>query len=626
MQRIKPKIETHIMKKMTADKRNVRQEVKWFLFPIIKKTGQVVYYNKDDVEAIVNNIKSQLHKRGVSGIMRVNLYTDQGLKCNPTNYFDIDNKNFILKEVEYMEMVDIEYLHDHIMYFHIYTMKNKPAAGGADKYNNCGFYTLVDCGVKKWKHPSELKHFLGIPFNAMIEIKHWDKIEKSANVGIFIHCDYQRTPKIDAKRNIHIKLLDEHYSPYINLNNKNIIFKYNKEAEIRVYSKIKGVMTYYDGETTTTSENKERNNKYIDIKYDNIKKRVDDKWVKIDTLEEAHKEAVKQAEQCKKYSSINIYKSGWVNRTFLYYFFWELEKVGIKLEDIEPYEVPFLEGATCGAYMFVEKGQYKKVYDYDRKCHYSSVLTDNKLFLPIGKGILGHKTTENIEKSTNNRFSYGIYKCQIEYKEEYKNKFRYNNIKGYYTHVSLATAYDLGLKITMADEIYNFIGYPLSEKLLVKAHIMFDNLTRWFYGLKKEHSDVYFFKSLLSTNWGVLSQYKKKFNKSKDGEVTLEEDDKIHSAEHNGKYAEYVTVSSLNPYKYATGRWKPFVLDYGRRYMFVNVLQKYDSIVKMNTDGFLSTKKISEFENNKGNIGDIVNVGEYKNIELINMTLSKHHA
>lgn len=578
------------------------------------------YYSVNSLEQIVNSIKNQLKYKQINGVMHVLIYTNNSLKCIPTHHFDIQsNIEFKLTDnFLYDEMVDFK--EDNITFFDVFYASDNNKGGADGKLNDCLWHCLMNCEITKWGQPSLLKHALHIPRDAPIYVSQLDYIEKACGVGIFVIGDIERQPKIVAKRNITLKLTAGHYSVYVDLAHmKNKIFDY-KYAHVRVYHKTTTGYEYFDGKTTTTFEHKDRQKNMIDVHIDEIRKKVDDKWVKMNTLQEAY-EQIQYEVKVVGDAGIDILKTGWVNRTFLKYFFRKLKKNGIDVQPIQPHEIRFIQGASSGAYVFCKKGKYEQLYDYDRKCHYASTLIDDKIFMPIGVGILGNKTTENMNKSTNGHYSSGIYHCTIEFKPEYEHKFKYNNIRGYYTHLDLFVAWKLGLKITMDDEVYNFLAYP--KQNLIKSHLIFKELTDWFYKLRTKAPNSYFLKMILSTNWGLLSSANKKYVCVPLNQTVVDIEDEftqIKDAEIVGNTKEFAMVDPSNYFKYSIARIKPFVLSASRKWMFTNVLiEHYDKIVRFHTDGFLTTDMIEEYDNNNGNIGDIVFKGQKERTEIINM-------
>jgi len=515
----------------------------------------------------------------------------------------------------------------HIVKFDIIltTDKEKQQRGGKDdKNNNCFYYACCPIIKEFFSEPSFLKAFLKIKQNAMVDVSNIDGIEEKMKVGIYICGDVDRVPKSEYKRNIHIKLFNGHYTSFYNPHSEFSMFEFKEPKTFRVWKQTaKNDFLYYDGKSMENYTTKQRNNDYIDVKFEEIQKMG---GLDIKTLADARKYLYEQIDLVSKYTDneIDMRKTGWTNRCFLLKF-WEnfyKHQQGIKFEPIEPYEVRFLEGCS-GQQQFVKAGKYPIVVSYDGISWYPALLLNKEFFIPFGQGKLMNKNTKDIAKSQNGRYSYGIYHCVVEYKDEMKFKFKYNPDKNYYTHYDLHSAFECGLKITMVDEEYNFLAYP--KEKLIKSHKIFEDTLGFFVDLKVKHPDCKIFKLLSSRTWGILSQYKKIYVKSdKDGIVETPVDteyiikDFHHDIKDNKN--EYTIVDKCSPYRYPTARIKPFILSYGRREMFTRVLNKYDSIVKLQTDGFLSSEPIPEFENNTShNIGEIIKKDEQHNIELKNM-------
>jgi hypothetical protein len=589
------------------------------VFEYHKQSGE--YYTTEYIEKVVNQLKAYVldHKQG-----KYRFYLGLGMEAGmymPSMVLPITSKIplFDLKPtcfeynqlVQYDDMNKIKY-----HYFEINVYKDNPKRGGCDIRNDCFYYAMKSCGIHKWAQPSLLKTFLGIPRNAEVEIEHIDKIEQSlheSHIGIRIRGDYTREPKcVNPKRVIEIDLIHEHYTAHVG-KIKGMIFKTKNNKPLQIYQKTEKRYKIYDGETETESNTKPHDNKIINVNISEIK-RAFKKENQEETMPNYYKWLTNQIDLLKRYTKIDMYKLGWLNRCFAYKIMPIIKTKGILFEPIEQYECDYIQDGSTGAYSYCIQGTYPKLYEYDFESFYCWLLLNAGFFLPFRQGFMKHLTTQEISRWK--AFQYGLYCCDIEYKEETKNIFRYNSMRGIYTHYDLNIALFLGLKITMREDIENNVLLYSKEKLF-KSHLVFDEWYKTMLELKKSHPDCSLIKLLTSTNWGYLTSFKKiytKWEKDDDSHYHCNTDIENARIYKDGK-DECVLINQSKPYEFKYARWKPFILSFGRKIMFDKVLSKYgNQIKKVECDGFMTTKKIEFAPEDK-----IILKHEYENVEIINM-------
>lgn len=607
MPAVRPTYEQRQVRFITQNKHEVIDKSLYILYPKIQNG----YYTKAQIEQEINKFRRRYCNRSDKYKIKFNLYTST-VGCIPSNTLPLTDRHLYVRDttMEYKDLFDFTDLE--IEYFDILMFKEKPRHGGADKHNDCLYYTLKDCGINKWMTPSLFKRFLGLKRDDMVDVKDLNKIEHATNIGIELVGDEARYPVGNFKRIVTIRITMGHFSPFIR-KTKGMVFKLKKDKQFRLYQNKDCKIIYYDGENMTETMTREINKKYFDVNLDEVRKPFIKNYPETEpSFENLYKYMRKCIDDVKTDTGfIDMYKTGWINRTFAYLMFPRIQALGYDFEDIEQYEYEYLEAATSGAYCWYKPNEYEKLYEYDYSGYYPSLLMNKYFTVPFKAGKVEKLTTEQISKWKT--FQSGLYFCEVEYKEECKYKFRYNG-KNCYTQYDLNNAKKLGLNITMNEEReHNFLHYRREDCFPI--HQIFDKYYTEMDKFKQEHPENFIYKSLMSTNWGYLCSYLKhyiKFNEKGNGETDVEN----YTIKKYDKNT-FEIINNLSPYRYAYARFKPFILSKGRDIIFNEVLNKYENdCVRVQTDGFLMKKYIPEFDNIK-KIGNIVLQGMMENVNLI---------
>jgi hypothetical protein len=97
-----------------------------------------------------------------------------------------------------------------------------------------------------------------------------------------------------------------------------------------------------------------------------------------------------------------------------------------------------------------------------------------------------------------------------------------------------------------------------------------------------------------------------------DIDYEVENNETLFNPNYRNKKVVLETLNTNRIYTSNLARLKPFVYSLQRSIIFDKVLSKYgDNIVRFNTDGFITTKSIKEFEKNSGYIGEFRFEGSY---------------
>jgi len=619
------KITKHKIEFFRANNKQSKIPVKAMLYRYHKSNKQM--YSMNDIEKIVNDVRSNFKKAKKTGYVQLNLKTDEGYFPSKHFEFGLNKVNLNSHMIEYAD----ELMEDgnrnpfsnksiktiRSFSFFIVDETSKKSGGCDGENNNCLWKCLMKSNIDKWTQPSFLKNYLHLKPKDMIHISKLECVENACNVGIYVNGDEERKPNKEFQRNIYLTLKDSHYK--INHTDgfkmRNLTKSF-KERKIVLFKKEKENYIVFDGEEKQCENLDNYNiNEYIKIKFSDAKKVSNCK-----TFQTVYEWIKDQFDSVKDVSGgkINMYKSGWIGDTVLHHITYELNKQHVEIEQITIKESEWIENATRGGYIFCSNGEYENVYSYDQKSSYPSFLQSQHFNIPIKKGEFKTIIQENFDKCKNGSYSFGIYRCVVE---EGNKKFKYNN-SNFYTHFDLSVAASLNLKVQMVDDDEpNFLAYSSKEKATISSSVMFGNYINWVYKLKCDYPSIGMLKLLLSSIWGVLSQ---KFTKTFYCDVKenirseIPENQTISTMSYANKQVKIITSVDEKLYRTNLARLKPFLLSKQRQYMFQEVISKYsDNIIEMRIDGFLSTRKLPFSED--GKIGDIIFKNKYSQVNIKNI-------
>lgn len=324
---------------------------------------------------------------------------------------------------------------------------------------------------------------------------------------------------------------------------------------------------------------------------------------KCKTLKEGFELLFKEFTECKEITKdhINPFRTGWTTFTLTNYIGERLNEADYKVEQVQDYEIPWIE-TSRGGFVFCKQGKYKKLHYHDEKGAYPSFLISNDFMIPNKAGTL--KTVKTVEELT----QYGIYHVSIEEGHKY---FPYNLKHGeLYTHIDIKMAQEENLKITIYEHENNALIYTS----LISAKKVFGPLMEKLLEWKKSNNN--YLKSLPSAVWGILCRRNTKWI---DDLSKIEDDDIIQNIKRIDDDEDIVIIEKANrKFTFDWVRLKPFLLASQRYRMHSVILSKYfDNIVYCRTDGVYSTKKLKRLDNDK--IGYVSYKGYWNDIEIFNV-------
>jgi hypothetical protein len=237
-------------------------------------------------------------------------------------------------------------------------------------------------------------------------------------------------------------------------------------------------------------------------------------------------------------------------------------------------------------------------FEYDINSMYPAMMVHGRFQFPIKKGtrkILGKDDFYKMAMpGKGNFFSYGIYHCRVSIgPKSHKNahKLFAVNQNNYYTHHDLNLAKDLNMYIQLIDDgKVNAIQWQKDD--LIMGRLAFRDYVDLLFPLKQQN--VAGAKKLLNTLWGSLSRSsKQKLTISKSQSFELHHGSKLLSIKPTADddyRIEFVKIDT--PFKNSFGRISAFLTAFARK-QFAKMIEPYaDSIVRIQTDGFISTSEL----------------------------------
>jgi hypothetical protein len=179
----------------------------------------------------------------------------------------------------------------------------------------------------------------------------------------------------------------------------------------------------------------------------------------------------------------------------------------------------------------------------------------------------------------------------------------------YYTHYTVnfclkhKKQFNINLEILDIDKEFNCLVY--NDKELIKTSELFNNWFSKLFEIKKELPKNKLIKHLLSSIWGVISQFKRTIIKTDEEYYNLDVsflndtketkykllDTYPYSDENFNIQYHYEVVEAEQPYKY-NFRLKPFLTSYSRKMLGEFILQEncINNVMRIHTDGIVFNK------------------------------------
>lgn len=557
-------------------------------------------YTREQISRLAQKLSDDLKKEGFKGEVNVVLpYPDKYKAGRFTDVGEpVDLFSYQVYEPEGEEEnvdLDPEY-YDHFLMFINKHGKNN---GKTDNnYNDCFYNCLKELipenELKKvFQTPASLKEYLQLKRDDGISTDDIPKIEeklKDYKINVFGEYTYSSTK--EAKYDIFLELKDEHYS----IDRKNMWQMHSTFTEEKyplIYYFInKETVRIFDGKKMYKITKEKFMEKKNDYRYPYLFIKKDNEL----SLQDSYAQFITEADLLKELTKgkINMYKTNSYRLTAMQLFH-DLTP-NIQPEDIKPDEAEWIERTTRGPMAWAKK--YKgKCYKYDIVSYYPNIMKNQKFSVPIKRGKFIKLTKEQFDKLT--FYQFGIYRCIIKNAD-----YRYikTDNDNYHTHIDLTLAKKMNYEIELIeDEQPNFLHWDANSR--VNGNKIFDNFINYLFPLKQQGHEVA--KKLINVLWGGLCQKNKIRLIHNEKQITTIRKDQTMTeiTPILNKENEFdVIVRDNETYCTNFARLAPFLLATGRK-MIVNVMApNMKNIVRVHTDGFISTKKL-EFSSNKSNKG-----------------------
>jgi hypothetical protein len=569
-------------------------------------------FTKKEVQGIVDKLSNKLSTKGVEGLMTVSLEFDRFWRNGRNS--EIGNDISLYNPTEYDNDVHVKDQTKGFDNFRIYLMptnkidkprirKNiKQPKGGADIFNrnDCLYYCLKNILHDKcpFTNPASLKRYLKLKLNDKVPLNKLPDLESKLKMGINVSGDFELISQYKSKKQLHLKLVNQHYSVNYDANRKTNIYVSYSEKEILLRDK--------------TNKTMHNGTEYIDITNDlSYKYMIIDRSNHDIPMEEEYNQLKEGGIKLKEATNgdINIFKTGSFKNTSLY-LFESLTRYIPTPDEITYEEKEWIEKCTTGALIFAEEYE-GPAYKYDVKSRYPSIMCSSYL-VPIKQGKFENWTTEMFNEYEE-WFPTGIYRCKI-FMSGNKNTdrlFRFNQ-NNYYSSNALKHAKFLKLEIELViDGDFNALLYP--KELCMCSSEIFKDFVDYLYPLKEK--SIPYAKVLLNRLWGALVE-------SNDRRIIIDKT--------NPKLIEYekrdISIVNIKPsrnknqvivdicdndnfYKSGFARMKPFLLDKAKYWMTTLVYDYKDNIKRFHTDGFITDIKLDVKTGDK--LGDLCYEGYY---------------
>ena len=237
------------------------------------------------------------------------------------------------------------------------------------------------------------------------------------------------------------------------------------------------------------------------------------------------------------------------------------------------------------------KNKPTQCYGQDFSRFYPNLLLSLKI--PIVSG-----SKNQLETVEYGNLQYGIYRIKITYTNQaFTNIFNFSHENHYHSSTlnylyTIKDKYGLTFELLQDDE-YDYNAYTYDYKNLISGKTIFKNWFKMLETLRTEYPKNKLIKFLMSSLWGTLTSFKKKYIKNEDNEkydITYLDD--VDDSEYKiikNKDNLYHIVKSKNPYNYGLARIKPFLTSFARLYImkFIHKTDSENHLIRIHTDGIV---------------------------------------
>jgi hypothetical protein len=297
---------------------------------------------------------------------------------------------------------------------------------------------------------------------------------------------------------------------------------------------------------------------------------------------------------------INFYKSPYASKIG-FDIFRQMTKSIKEPEELQYYESVALDTAFRGGLRYDKKGSYKKCFDNDMNSMYNNYMMSSNFLFPVTQPTTKMFTHEEFDKL--DFYPIGLFLVKLTETEDTIKYFNKDWCKkaSWFTHYDLTMAKLCKVKIEIVENKTNALMYGSSNCL--RGNKVFTSFVTYFDDLKQQGFEV---KDISTSLWGYLSSHNitreriTKQNKEIDiSDYHIEEYDYINDT------AIVKLQDRVNIFKYPWARCSIFLTAYCRLQMMKILMTIDEEIVCVNTDGFITTKKVK-------NISFSSKIGDFK--------------
>jgi hypothetical protein len=446
---------------------------------------------------------------------------------------------------------------------------------------------------KSIEKPEILKKVLGLQRTDPVPVSCIEKVERLARtIAINIVGDFTRISNSKAHRQITLTFTNGHYSIAYNPDRRWTNTATTKPKLPIVYQEdgVNNKVTLYNGKSfrsISIPEFRKLQSKAVFGKQCYIP--IDRKAK--ESLEEAytriHEERNVLLEESKKIGlSIDLFMH---NASYKNTALWLFERLSIAVpanKPLDPIEAKWISDAMMGGIIWADNNWEGYGRQYDNTSLYPSI-QQSALTFPTGQGKF-----QTLKDFVNHRgyILYGIFRAEVEYKDDILPLFRYNK-KNIYTHIDLSRARELGLQVTLIqDDKPNALIYEKETR--TPGEVIFGEYVNFLFTKLKNQGGIAgrVAKRILNTLWGALCQRNKSYH-------TISIDDDIFDFP-EGEMLESIipindsqwTLQFSNPgnlFKGEYPRIAPFILAQGRKIISQQIESYKDQVRRIHTDGFI---------------------------------------
>jgi len=610
---------------LTPTRKNLKNnKIMQYTFEVADKKNQ--WINKNIAQKYIKTITDELYKNGMRGYIQILGYFGMqhwysGLRVS------LGDEAEFWEEYDTYDGIDNEILakgakSDDINSFSLIIEEFRPA--GAANKNDCLFEAITEIlgDLKAYKFKKEirsncaLKKFFNlersdsIPFMTKDGVNNMEKLDMALpdNIGLNIAGEHKyQSKKQDAVHQITLRWANGHITPMNNIGRvtrKDIIFYKNRP--MIVYKSGQYLFTEsidtYDGKflkTYTRDEFDILRNNYKINKVSSMSLKICNKSLGLTEKDEHINELIatydlmqKAAADVSKHSNGKLNISDFSSFKYAAISIFNSTTKAIAMPDnIDDSEAEFINGSLRGGLRYCQRAYSGYGKDFDINKMYSHIMRLSKFKFPLKRGHIKYMNEDEFNMQVMRKyFNFGIFRVNIIKSNDINidKLFQFSKIN-MYSHHDLTGAFELGLKIEFIDIPNNRIFYD-GDMCVTGKRIFGDYINKINELVKSGCTGS---KLLLNTLWGGLCQrniYEQRAYKCD----ILDDDKRIvnYKADQNDGSVVFEIAQENLQFKTPFARLGVFLTSYARLIIMRTLKNVSNSVVLINTDGFILNENI----------------------------------